>query len=94
MENKVMMFRWIEWNLNHLADHGVSSDEAEMVVRQAKRPFPRQIGDEKLLVWGRSQGGRFLQIVYVLDPDDTIFVIHARPLTEREKKQYRRRKPR
>jgi hypothetical protein len=26
-----------------------------------------------------------VQVVYVLDPDDTIFVIHARPLTDREK---------
>jgi uncharacterized DUF497 family protein len=89
-----MLFRWIEWNRDHIAEHGVSCDEAEMVVRQAKPPFPQQIGEDKLLVRGQGQGGRFLQVIYVLDPDDTIFVIHARPLTEREKKQYRRRKPR
>jgi hypothetical protein len=29
--------------------------------------------------------------VFVIDPDDSIFVIHARPLTEREKRRYRRR---
>ncbi len=32
-----------------------------------------------------------LQVVFVIDPDDTVFVIHARPLTERERKRYRRR---
>jgi hypothetical protein len=46
------------------------------------------------LVQGQGQGGRFLQIIYVLDPADTVFVIHARPLTDREKKRLRRRKRR
>jgi uncharacterized DUF497 family protein len=66
--------------------------KAEMVVRQAKPPFPQEIGEDKLLVMGQGRGGRFLQVIYVLDPDDTIFVIHARSLTDREKKRYRRRK--
>ena len=87
-----MEFRWIAWNRDHLAEHGVDWEEAETVIRQAKPPFPQQIGDEKLLVMGHGQGGRFLQVIYVVDPDDTIFVIHARPLTDREKKRYRQRK--
>jgi uncharacterized DUF497 family protein len=86
-----MQFRWIEWNRDHIAEHGVRPEEAEMVVRHARPPFPEEIGDEKLIVKGRGTGGRFLQVIYLLDPDDTIFVIHARPLTEREKKQLRRR---
>jgi hypothetical protein len=32
-----------------------------------------------------------VQVIYLLDPDDTVFVLHARPLTEREKKQLRKR---
>jgi uncharacterized DUF497 family protein len=43
---------------------------------------------------GRGNGGRFLQVIYVLDADDTVFIIHARSLTDREKKRYRRRKRR
>ena len=86
-----MQFRWIDWNLEHIAEHGVDRDEAEMVVRNPRPPFPEEIGDDKLLVKGRGNGGRFLQVIYLLDPDDTVFVIHARPLTEREKKQLRRR---
>ena len=42
-----MQFRWIEWNRDHLDEHGVDWEEAEAVVRQAKSPFPQQIGDEK-----------------------------------------------
>jgi uncharacterized DUF497 family protein len=86
-----MQFRWIDWNREHIAEHGVEPEEAEMVVRNARPPFPEEIEDEKLIVKGRGSGGRFLQVVYLLDPDGTAFVIHARPLTEREKKQLRRR---
>ncbi len=49
---------------------------------------------DKWIVWGRGSGGRFLQVIFVLDQDKTVFVIHARPLTEPEKRRYRRRKKR
>ena len=85
------MCRCNDWNRDHVAKHGVDPEEAEMVVRQARPPFPQQIGDDKLLVMGRGYGGRFLLVIYVLDLDDTVFVIHARPLSEREKRRSRRR---
>ncbi len=87
-----MKFRWNEWNQEHIADHGVWLGEAEAIVRGATRPFPMYRGDGKWLVIGRGSGGRLLQVVYVLDGDDTIYIIHARPLTDREKRRYRRRK--
>jgi uncharacterized DUF497 family protein len=85
-------FRWIDWNIEHVAKHGIDPAEAEMVVRGARKPFPCQIEDDKLLAVGRGRGGRYLQVIYVLDPEDTVFIIHARPLTDREKQRYRRRK--
>jgi hypothetical protein len=42
------------------------------------------------LVRGRRRGGRPIQVVFVLDDDGTAFVIHARPLTEAEKRRFRR----
>jgi uncharacterized DUF497 family protein len=86
-----MQFRWIDWNRDHIAEHGVDPEEAEMVVRHSSPPFPEEIEDGKWIVKGRGIGGRFLQVIYLLDQDDTVFVIHARPLTDREKKQLRRR---
>ena len=83
-----MNFRWNTWNIEHLAQHGVSPEEAEQVVRGA-RPLYR--GDGKYLVQGRGSGGRWLQVIYVLDDDGTIFVIHSRPLTDREKRRWRRK---
>lgn len=87
-----MDFRWNEWNEEHIAEHGVSPDDAEAVVRTAKRPFPRKIEEDKWLVWGQTPGGRHLQVIYVLDDDASVYVIHARFLTDREKRRLRRRR--
>jgi uncharacterized DUF497 family protein len=84
-------FRWNDWNVEHIARHGVGPAEAEQVIRAARAPYPRKIDGEKWLVWGRGRGERFLQVVFVLDPDDAVYVIHARPLTGQEKRRYRRR---
>jgi uncharacterized DUF497 family protein len=87
-------FRWIAWNVNHVARHGVTPAEAEYVVNQARRPFPRRIEDDKRLVWGQTADGTYLQVIYVLDPDGAVFVIHAMPMTQKQKRQFKRRRNR
>lgn len=87
-----MEFRWNDWNVDHIARHGVDPDEAESVIRNAEPPYPLHREDGKWLVWGRGRGGRCLQVVFVLDDDDSVYVIHARPLTDREKRRRRRRR--
>jgi uncharacterized DUF497 family protein len=84
-------FRWNGWNEEHLAKHGIAPEEAEDVVRGARSPFPLVQDDEKYLVWGPGSGGRLLQVVFAIDAGDSVFIIHARPLTEAEKRRYRRR---
>jgi len=85
-----MDFRWNDWNEEHVGKHGVSPEEAERVVETARSPFPRSIDDDKWLVWGRGFGGRLVQVIFLLDDDGTIFVIHARPLNDKEKGRFRR----
>ena len=85
-----MECRWNDWNIEYIAEHGVSPEEAENVLGNARRPFPRKIDNDKWLVWGRGIGGRPMQVIFVLDDDDVAFVIHARPLTDREKRRFRR----
>ena len=86
-----MDFRWIDWNIDHIAKHGVTPEEAEWVVENASSPYPECQEDDKWLVIGRGRGGRYVQVVFVLDDDDTVFVIHSRPLTDKERRRYRRR---
>ena len=85
-----MEFRWIPWNLDKVAGHGVSPGEVEAVVRSARSPYPQFRDDGKLLVWGPTSAGRLLQVVYLLDLDDLVFVIHARPLTDIERWRWQR----
>jgi uncharacterized protein len=87
-----VLFRWNDWNLEHIAQHGVSPEEAERVVECALRPYPELRGEDKWRVVGRGNGGRWLQVVFVFDPEDedAAYVIHARPLTDREKKRERK----
>jgi uncharacterized DUF497 family protein len=76
---------------NHIDRHGISTREAEYVVNTARRPYPQRTDNDKFLVWGATFAGEHLQVVYAIEPDDRVFVIHARPLTDREKRRYRRR---
>jgi uncharacterized DUF497 family protein len=85
-------FRWIDWNREKVTRHGVAPEEAEFVVNHPQRPYPMKVDDEKRLVWGQTSSGRYLQVIYLIDLEDDIFVIHARPLTDREKKRLRRRR--
>jgi len=50
-------FRWNEWNAEHVGQHGIEPEAAEHVVEEATAPYPRRIGEEKLLAWGPDSAG-------------------------------------
>jgi len=72
-----MEFRWNAWNVAHIAEHGVTPEEAEHVVRFTKRHQRHRRGTR--IVYGRGNSNRKLQVVYSRDADGTIYVIHAMP---------------
>jgi hypothetical protein len=81
-----IVFRWIEWNLDKVAKHGCTVSEVERVASNPPRGYPRKSGDDKLTVVGRGQGDRLVQVVYLVDDDGSLFVIHAMPLTTRRRR--------
>ncbi len=83
-------FRWNDWNVSHIAEHGVTVEEAERVVDYPARGFPRFEGDRKFRVWGQTADGRYLQVIYVFSPPEVVYVIHARDLNDLEKGRLRR----
>ena len=85
-----MLFKWNEWNVEHLWKHGVYPAEAERIIRGARAPFPRSLGAGKYLVWGAGNGGRLLQVIFVIQDDFQVYVIHGRPLTKAEKRRRNR----
>lgn len=86
-----MEFRWNHWNIEHVAKHGIAPAEAEFIVERARRPYPEMAGDGKRYVAGQTADGLYAQVIYLLDPDGTVFIIHARPLNDSEKRKFRRR---
>src|SRR5829696_996043 len=67
-----VIFSWNNWNVRHIARHGVTPDEAEEIIRGARPPFPRETGEDKFAVWGQTSEGRYLQVVFVRPADDEL----------------------
>ena len=84
-------FRWIAWNREHIARHGVTPEEVEWVVAHPALGYPRKHRDG-YVVWEQSRSGRWLQVAFARDRASSrvrLFVHHARPLTETEKRRLR-----
>ena len=64
--NKSMgiVFAWDNWNKKHVTKHGSNEAEAKYIIEHAEDPFPREIGDDKYLVWGKAPSGGYLQVVF------------------------------
>jgi len=74
MQQMDLQFAWDDWNLAHIARHDVGPEEAEYVVRHASPPWPEEKGDDKMLVWGTTEAGDLLQVIFVLkQPDELEF---------------------
>ncbi len=72
MASGLSIFSWDDWNIGHLAEHGVTPEETEWIIRHAKSPFPREIGDDKHLVWGETRDGRHLQVIFAYRSNDEV----------------------
>jgi uncharacterized DUF497 family protein len=69
-----VIFAWDEWNIEHIARHGITPAETELVIETAQPPWPEDKGHEKLVVWGPTDEGRLLQVIFVLKrPDEVEF---------------------
>lgn len=83
------MFDWDEYNLDHIARHGVDPDEAEDAVLDPDRiSFPARL--DRVGFIGTTEAGRVL--VVILDRKRYLWrVVTARDASPNEKKSYRRR---
>lgn len=61
----------------------MSPDEAEFVIDHAKPPYPQMIGDGKRIVIGQTRDGFYAQVVYVLDPEGSAYVIQLQAIDRR-----------
>ncbi len=83
-------FQWDGWNVEHIARHRVTPQEAEEVIDDD--PLILKSEDGKYLAYGQSYAGRYLLVVFVWKPGQIIRVISARDMTRAEKERYRKRR--
>jgi len=72
MISGVASFIWNDWNVEHIAKHGVARSEAEYVIEHSVEPYPAWHGDGKWVVWGQTEAGRYLQVIFVVESDADI----------------------
>jgi hypothetical protein len=75
-----MIYQWTLRNREHIGKHAVRDVEAQYVVEYARAPFPRGSGDGKQLVWGQTESGRYLQVIFVYLRDDEVDLEWLSPL--------------
>jgi uncharacterized DUF497 family protein len=71
-------FTWDRNNLEKIAKRGVAREEAEHVVRFARRFRHHKKGS--WIVLGRGNSNRELRVIFVIDRYDNFYVIHAMPI--------------
>lgn len=82
-----------ETGMPHIHRHGVREDEAEDVLSNPGEDRPGKEGSR--IAIGQTEGGRYLRIIYVLDPDpEIVFVITGYELKGKPLAAYRRRRRR
>ncbi|MDE0019085.1 DUF4258 domain-containing protein [Candidatus Poribacteria bacterium] len=79
-----------ETGLPHIYNHAVTEDEVEDILLNPGENWQGRRKTRNAL--GQTQGGRYLQVVYVRDPEpNSVFVITAYELTGKPLTAYRRR---
>lgn len=75
----------------HIFNHGVEEDEVEDVLVHPGEDRPGREGSRVAI--GQTEGGRYLRVVYVPDPEpDSVFVVTAYELSGKPLAAYRRRR--
>jgi uncharacterized DUF497 family protein len=83
---------WSQDRIDHIAQHNVTPDEVEEVC--FGRPFVQRAksqGENPVYyVLGQTTAGRYLFCMVIQFPDGRSYPVTARPMTDREKRRYRR----
>jgi len=67
---------WTDANVAHLAEHGVSRDEAEQVLQEPDAR-PRSASSDRPMAVGYTETGRYLVVVYEQIDGLTVYPITA-----------------
>jgi uncharacterized protein len=79
-----MHFDWDESNLKHIAEHGISSDEAEQVIQNEPLELEEETrnSEQRIKLLGKTDAGRILLVIATYD-DEKVRVVTAWPAKQR-----------
>ena len=86
---RIHNFQWDDKNTDHIVRHNVDPEEAEEACYN--HPLVLRGRQERYLVYGRTDNGRYLLVVGVYLGQGTMRVITARDMANSEKRLYKRK---
>lgn len=90
MSIKIEDLYWKEHLEDKILRHGVTPEEVEEVIWDGN-PEVRKCSDNRYLIWGQSEDGRYLFIVLDRENPGTYVPVSARDMTPKEKQSYKKR---
>ncbi len=89
---KIERISWDEETVDHISNHSVSPEEVEEVLFNGMdSPLIMRGKESKYLAYGKTNGGRFLLVVWAAKYRKTK-IITARDMSKKEKQFYKRKK--
>ena len=89
---KIERISWDQETADHISNDSVSPEEVEEVLfNDVSSPFIMRGKQGRYLAYGKTNGGRFLLVVWAAKYRKTK-IITARDMSKKEKQFYRRRK--
>lgn len=86
-----MEFDWDTANIEHIARHGVTPEEAEQAVEDPERVASETYskdGEARVRVTGLTYDERLITAIVTMRPVKRIRVVTARPASPRERQEY------
>ncbi len=86
-------FDWDQANIQHIARHGVTPEEAEQVLRNDPVEVQVQLrsGETRTLCLGQTDAGRLVTVVYAIRRN-CIRVVTAHPMNHKQREVYESQK--
>lgn len=82
---------WDEWNVEHIARHGVTVGEVEQACL-GNRYIVRESYKDRIMLIGPTSKERILAVVVALKGNEIYYVITARPADRKERRVYQAEK--
>jgi len=85
---------WDDWNVEHIADHGVEPDEVEEACYDphhwVERAGTTRYGLVRYRLYGQTENGCYLFVAIDREYDNVFYVVTAREMASVEKRRFRR----